>query len=147
MKPKPFSDPSDGAIYFRDGKVAYAESSRTPGAASRAYAASAADPPLHRITAILAITEPTVDAALELLPSQSRYARSRSSRVPDAGPASDISTEALLAEVARRQRILGPSSAVLTAVGDRPSATPARRLARPQAGGPVVRPGGVRRER
>jgi hypothetical protein len=29
----PFSGRSDGSIYFRDGKVAYAESARTPGPA------------------------------------------------------------------------------------------------------------------
>ena len=71
------------------------------------------------ITAILAITEPTVDAALELLSVQSRpakfRARFRPSRIPDTGPASDISLDALLAEVARRQRVLGQLSVVLTA--------------------------------
>ena len=111
-----FSGRSDGVVYFRDGKVAYAESSRTPGPVPHAYREPPGDlPPLSRITDILAIAEPTVDAALELLSTQSRYARFRSSRVPDTGPASDISTEALLAEVARRQRILEQMSAVLTA--------------------------------
>jgi hypothetical protein len=112
----PFYGRSDGAIYFRDGKVAYAESSRTPGPATHAYRAPAEDlPPLSRITAILAIAEPTVDAALELLSTQSRYSKFRPSRIPATGPASDISLEALLAEVARRQRVLGQLSAVLTA--------------------------------
>jgi hypothetical protein len=112
----PFSGRSDGVLYFRDGKVAYAESNRTPGPAPHAYPESAEDlPPLSRITAILAITEPTVDAALELLSAQSRYARFRPSKIPDTGLASDISLEALLAEVARRQRILKQLSTVLTA--------------------------------
>jgi hypothetical protein len=112
----PFSGRSDGVVYFRDGKIAYAESNRTPGPAPHAYPESAEDlPPLSRITAILAITEPTVDAALELLSAQSRYARFRPSKVPDTGLASDISLEALLAEVARRQRILKQLSTVLTA--------------------------------
>jgi hypothetical protein len=112
----PFSGRSDGVLYFRDGKVAYAESNRTPGPAPHASPESAGDlPPLSRITAILAITEPTVDAALELLSAQSRYARFRPSKVPDTGLASDISLEALLAEVARRQRILKQLSTVLTA--------------------------------
>jgi hypothetical protein len=112
----PFSGRSGGVVYFRDGKVAYAESNRTPGPAPHAYPESAQDlPPLSRITAILAVTEPTVDAALELLSAQSRYARFRPSRVPDTGPASDISVEALLAEVARRQRVLKQLSTVLTA--------------------------------
>jgi hypothetical protein len=39
-----------------------------------------------------------------LLSAQSRHAKFRSSRVPDAGLASDISLEALLVEVARRHR-------------------------------------------
>ena len=64
--------------------------------------------------AILAIAEPTVDAALELLCASSRYADSRS-RVPNAGLAPDISLEALLAEVARRQRVLKQLSGALTA--------------------------------
>jgi hypothetical protein len=50
-----------------------------------------------------------------LLSTQSRYARFRPSKVPDTGLASDISVEALLAEVARRQRVLTQLSAVLTA--------------------------------
>jgi hypothetical protein len=112
----PFSGPSDGVVYFRDGKVAYAESSRTPGPAPNADPGRAEDlPPLGRIAAILAIAEPTVDAALELLSAQSRYARFRPSRVPDTGPASDIAVETLLAEVTRRQRVLAQLSAVLTA--------------------------------
>jgi hypothetical protein len=112
----PFSGRSDGVVYFRDGKVAYAESNRTPGPAPHAYPESAEDlPPLSRITAILAITEPTVDAALELLSAQSRYARFRPSKIPDTGLTSDISLEALLAEVARRQRVLKQLSTVLTA--------------------------------
>jgi hypothetical protein len=112
----PFSGRSDGAIYFRDGKVAYAESSRTPSPAAHAYPAPAGTlPPLHSITAVLAITEPAVDAALELLCAQSRYAKFRSSRVPGTGLAADICLEALLAEVARRPRVLRQLSAVLTA--------------------------------
>jgi Domain of unknown function (DUF4388) len=110
----PFSGRSDGSIYFRDGKVAYAESTRTPGPALHDQPGPD-QPPLNKITAILAITEPTVDAALELLSVQSRYAKFRPSRVPDTGPASDISLDALLAEVARRQRVLGQLSVVLTA--------------------------------
>ena len=112
----PFSGRSDGVIYFRDGRVVYAESSRTPGPDTHAYPVLADDmPPLSRIAAILAITEPTVDAALELLCAQSRYAKFRPSRVPVPGLASDVSLEALLAEVTRRQRVLGQLAAVLTA--------------------------------
>jgi hypothetical protein len=114
----PFSGGSDGSIYFRDGKVAYAESTRTPGPAP--HDAPALDqPPLNKIAASLAITEPTVDAALELLCVQARPAKFRArfqpSEVPDTGPASDISLDALLAEVARRQQVLGQLSVVVTA--------------------------------
>ena len=112
----PFSGRSDGAIYFSDGKVAYAESSRTPSPAAHAYPAPAgALPPLQPIMAVLAITEPAVDAALELLCAESRYGKFRTSRVPGTGLAADICLEALLAEVARRQRVLRQLSAVLTA--------------------------------
>ncbi len=114
----PFSGRSDGSIYFTDGKVAYAESTRTPGPAPHDQPGPD-QPPLDKITAILAITEPTVDAALGLLSVQSRPAKFRAklrpSRVPGTGPASDISLDALLAEVARRQRVLGQLSVVLTA--------------------------------
>jgi hypothetical protein len=72
-------------------------------------------PPLNKITAILAIAEPTVDAVLELLSVQSRFAKFRPSKVPDIGPVSDISLDVLPAEVARRQRVLGRLSVVLSA--------------------------------
>jgi len=131
----PFSGRTEGAIYFRDGRVAYAESSRTPGPADHADRAPAAHadpapaasadpapaaspaglPPLSRITAILAITEPTVDAVLELLSARSRCARFRAAGLPAAGLAPGISLDALLAEVARRQRVLAQVSAVVTA--------------------------------
>jgi hypothetical protein len=110
----PFSGRSDGSIYFRDGKVAFAESTRTPGPAPHEPPAPD-QPPLDKITAILAIAEPTVDAALELLSVQSRFAKFRPSKVPDIGPVSDISLDALLAEVSRRQRLLGQLSVVLSA--------------------------------
>jgi hypothetical protein len=90
----PFSGRSDGSIYFRDGKVAFAESTRTPGPAPHDPPAPD-QPPLDKITAILTIAEPTVDAALELLSVQSRFAKFRPSKVPDIGPASDISLGAL----------------------------------------------------
>jgi hypothetical protein len=109
----PFSGRSDGSIYFRDGKVAFAESTRTPRPAPHDPPAPD-QPPLNKITAILAIAEPTVDAALELLSVQSRFAKFRPSKIPDIGPVSDISLDALLTEVARRQRLLGQLSVVLS---------------------------------
>ena len=77
----PFSGSGDGAIYFRDGKVIYAESDRTPGPAASAYKAYADGlPPLGRIMAVRAVTEPIIDAALELFTAPAR-------QIP-AGPAS-----------------------------------------------------------
>lgn len=122
----PFSGRSEGAIYFEDGKVSYAESGRIPGPAaadgpgSAAYllgpaaADAAIPPPFARLAAILAVAEPTVDAALELLSSESRYAKFRPSKVPARGLTPSIPLEGLLAEVARRQRVLKQLSAFVT---------------------------------
>ncbi len=110
-----FSGRSDGAIYFRDGMVAYAEARRTPGPVLAAQPEDLDDlRPLQRIAAILTATEPTVDATLELLSAQARYAKFRSTHAPDTSLACDVSLEALLAEVARRQRVLRQLSGILT---------------------------------
>lgn len=110
----PFSGRCDGAIYFRDGKVVYAESGRTPGPAALAEAAPAGLSPLGQLTARLAVAEPSVDAALELLSSESRCAKFRADRLPHSDLAPSIGVDDLLAEVARRQRFLKQLSAVLT---------------------------------
>jgi hypothetical protein len=107
--------PGEGAIYFRDGKVSYAESARTPGAV-QAGEDSHADTrtPFGTIMAFLAVAEPTVDAALELLSSAARYARFRLAKVPAASLESDIPLETMLAEVGRRQRLLEQLSVTVT---------------------------------
>ncbi len=111
----PFSGTAEGAVYFRDGKVVYAESRRTPGPAAGAYSAYADDlPPLGRITAIRAVTEPIVDAVLELLSAQARHSKFRSARLAATGLSSGIRIDPLLAEVGRRQRLLRQVSAVVT---------------------------------
>ena len=119
----PFSGHCGGAIHFHDGQVVYAESTRTPG--TRVVAAAgvplpggpplAALPPLTRLAAILAVTEPAVDAALELMSAESRYGRFRPARVPAADPACGIPVDSLLAEVTRRQRLLRQLATVVTA--------------------------------
>jgi hypothetical protein len=118
MRPKRCSTPYRTSTASGTGKSPTRHRPGRPAPAPHDNPA-ADQPPLTTITAILAITEPTVDAALELLSVQSRpakfRAKFRSSRVPDTGPASDISLDALLAEVARRQRVLGQLSATLTA--------------------------------
>jgi hypothetical protein len=109
---------ADGAVYVRDGRVVHAQSSRTPGPPA---GTELAGPDLARadwLAAALALTEPTVDAAAELLWGDSRPARFRSGAVPAGGLAhglaSGIAVDALLAEVARRQRVMRQLSAVVT---------------------------------
>jgi len=68
-----------------------------------------------RIAAIRAVTEATVDAVLDLLSSESRLSRFRPAKEPPAAAVLSIPLEALLTEVARRQRLLGQMSALLTA--------------------------------
>jgi Domain of unknown function (DUF4388) len=105
----PFIAPATGAIHFLDGDVVHAESARTPGTAvSPAPAPSS-------ISALLADTEPTVDAALDLLAAGWRGGRFRPSRSPAAGWPARIPVETLLAEVTRRQRLLEQMSPVLSA--------------------------------
>jgi len=111
----PFSGDSDGAVYFRNGDIVFAESERTPGPAAGTYPAQAGSlPPLGRITAIRAETEPVIDAVLDLFTAQARYTKFRPSRLPAAGLTLGIDTEALLAEISRRRRLLKQLSAVLT---------------------------------
>jgi len=129
----PFSGDNDGAIYFKDGKIVFAESKRTPGlaipeglnpvppglpsaaSADMAEAAEAASPPpFSKLSTLMMVTEPTVDAALELLSSESRYTKFRAGTVLSFSPAFSMPLEWLLTEVARRQQLLGQLSAVLT---------------------------------
>lgn len=106
----PFTGAGDGAIYVRGGRVVRAESSRTPAAVRPTELATQAD----RLAAALALAEPTVDAAADLLADDWRPARFRSSAVPADSIADGIAVDALLAEVARRQRITGQLAGVLT---------------------------------
>ena len=124
----PFTGGHDGAIYLRDGKVVFAESKRTPGPAmpeglnsAPPGGGTAGDAgnavggwPFGTLSALLAVTEPTVDAALELLSSESRYGKFRSAGTAGSSPAFSLPLEWLLAEVARRQQLLKQLSAVLT---------------------------------
>lgn len=114
----PVSSPVAGAIYFQDGRVVFAECGRTPHPTQLSSS----------LGAMLAGGEATVDAALELLSNRSTSGRFR----PMAQPARDASfdsnlrfdgnfsldshvsldgnssfeVEGLLAEVARRRRLL-----------------------------------------
>jgi hypothetical protein len=129
----PFSGACDGAIYFEDGMISYAESGRTPspvipvvpvvpgfgpdrtGPGTSDTDGADGTQPFGRLVKMLTMAEPTVDAALELMSSESRFSKFRLSRTPPPGLMSRIPLEGLLAEVARRQRVLGQLSAVITA--------------------------------
>jgi hypothetical protein len=117
----PFSGAGDGAIYFRDGSVVLARSTRTPAPASPGSTpAGAGGPgadgtPFTRLTATLAVAEPTIDATVELLASESRVAKFRSAKTPVSAAGPGIDVEDLLTEVARRQRILHQLAPVVTA--------------------------------
>ena len=120
----PFSGAGDGAIYFRDGTVVLAKSTRTPnpsaspgtrGADGAALAQGAEETPFTRLTAALAAAEPTVDATVELVSSESRFTKFRSAKTPLSGTGPGIDVDDLLTEVARRQRILHQLAPVVTA--------------------------------
>jgi Domain of unknown function (DUF4388) len=133
----PVSGPGNGAIFFRDGQVAYAESLRTPAPVSRTaglaalgLAPGAGDGPaetevtgaapataasLGKLADMLALAEPTIDAVTDLLSNESRYAKFRQWDDPPAARVCPISVELLLAEVGRRQHVLRQLAAVVTA--------------------------------
>jgi hypothetical protein len=130
----PFSGAGDGAIYFRGGTVVLARSTRTPGpsvSASNLPAAAfspapsttpdgvdgadAGGTPFTRLVAALAVAEPTIDATVDLLSSESRFAKFRSAKTPVNAAIPGIGLEDLLTEVARRQRILHQLAPVVTA--------------------------------
>lgn len=134
----PMSGHGDGAIFFRAGRVTYAESTRTPtpvrsggglaalgllptdatpasnGAASNG-AELVAVPSLDRLVNMLALTEPTIDAITELLSNESRYAKFRPAHYPPAGQMSPLPVETVLTEVERRHQVLRQLAPVVTA--------------------------------
>lgn len=112
----PFTGDNDGAIYFSDGGVTGAECRRTPPGSGLEPGpglepATLAGP--RRLPAIAGAVEPVVDAALELLSSDARYGKFRSASSGFAGSA--LPVDDLLAEVARRQRLLRQLAGVLGA--------------------------------
>jgi hypothetical protein len=126
----PITGPAAGGVYFRDGRIVYAESARTlppaqapaepelapaplapakrPATTARATATVAGDasqsPP--QLAAIVEVGEATIDAALDLLSSRSTCARFRPAKVPPVGSTLSIPVDDLLAEVMRRRRLL-----------------------------------------
>ena len=108
----PFSGAGDGAVYFRDGEIIFARSTRTPGPPD---GTAAGETPYTRLAGALAMAEPTIDATAELLISESRFTKFRSARTPVSDTAPGLGVEGLLAEVARRRRILAQLAPVVTA--------------------------------
>jgi hypothetical protein len=112
----PFTGYGEGDIFFREGRIVYAQSSRTParragglmalGLAPSALNDEAASGALVNLAAVLSATEATVDAASELLASESRYAKFRPGEAPSAIEVCDLALDALLEEIDRRHRVL-----------------------------------------
>jgi hypothetical protein len=126
----PITGPVAGGVYFKDGRVIYAESSRTPPSAPAQVDLVLAPAPLARaerpaamahatatvdgdgtqarplLAAIAEAGEATIDAALDLLSSRSTCAQFRPAKAPPAGRAVSISVDDLLAEIMRRRRLL-----------------------------------------
>jgi hypothetical protein len=112
----PFTGHTEGALYFSNGTVVFAESAGTPGpAAGMPGPVPEARPGAAAAAAVLAAGEPIADAALDLVDSKSSPARFRSAKVPAAGLAAGFSVESLLTEVARRQNILEQLAAIVRA--------------------------------
>ena len=120
----PFSGHGEGGIYFRDGQVVYAQSSRTPrrragglmalGLAPSTLYDAAASGGFRQLLTVLAATEATVDAASELVGSESRYARFRPDEAPSAVEVCEVALEPLLDEIGRRHRLLRQIAARVT---------------------------------
>jgi hypothetical protein len=138
----PVSGRGDGAIFFRGGQVVYAESSRTPSpdkrtvglaalglvpnddvddvreatlGAPRGGAQLVAPPSLGRLTSMLALTEPTIDALTDLLSNESRYAKFRQSDLSPVAQMGPIAVEMALAEVERRRQVLRQLAPIVAA--------------------------------
>ena len=146
----PVSGRGDGAVFFRDGWVVYAESSRTslpgpratgldvlglvpgeaPGSAGETRAAETGlvvPRSISKLEGMLELTELIIDAFTELLSSESRYAKFRPAEVLPLGRGRPVSVETLLAEVQRRHEVLRQLAAVVTpdtAVACEPSLDP-----------------------
>ena len=150
----PVSGAGDGAFFLHGGLIVHAESSRTT---SRRISPERTSPErtspertsLQRadglaawVTGLLSVTELIIDAATDLLSSESRYAKFRQAdvssraRVSPISPISPIPVTALLAEVERRHHLLRQLAEVVTAdtrvVRNGSPDWPLRQVSRPQ---------------
>jgi hypothetical protein len=123
----PLTGARDGTIHLRAGQVTGAESSRTPGpgpgfaarplasvpaAADRGQPASPLPDPA--MSAALTLLEPAVDAVLDLILAEASCGRFRPVKGPTADPPIALPAEPLLAEIARRQRLLEQMAKTVT---------------------------------
>jgi hypothetical protein len=124
----PVSGPGNGAIFFRDGQVVYAESIRTslpgprvtglevpglppdeaPGPGSERYQGGTGVVALRpaSLGGVLNLTELVIDTITELLSSESRYSKFRHADALPDGHGRPIAVHTLLTEVQRRHEIL-----------------------------------------
>jgi hypothetical protein len=133
----PVSGRGDGAIFFRDGQVVYATSSRTSppvppvpdlaalGLTQRGAAGPASgDSPngagvfasrsVSGLAGLLELTEQVIDALTELLSNESRYAKFQYDVGSPVGRMRPVPVETLLAEVQRRHEVLRQLATVVT---------------------------------
>ena len=124
----PVSGAGDGAFFLHGGLIVHAESSRTTSRRISPERTSPERTSLQRadglaawVTGLLSVTELIIDAATDLLSSESRYAKFRQAdvssraRVSPISPISPIPVTALLAEVERRHHLLRQLAEVVTA--------------------------------
>jgi len=88
---------------------------RVPVSTGPGGAELVAVPSIGQVTGLLAMAELTIDAATELLSSESRYAKFRQSGVPFRPRARPIPVTALLTEVERRHHVLRQIEGAVTA--------------------------------
>jgi hypothetical protein len=133
----PVSGRGDGAIFFRGGRIVYAESSRTSlpgpratgldvlglvakevpdsaGEGDAGEAGIAATRPATGLGGLLELTELMIDAVTELLSSESRYAKFGHATVLPLGQGRPVAVRTLLAEVQRRHEVLRQLAPVIT---------------------------------
>jgi hypothetical protein len=125
------------------GSMDTGPASREPAGIDRVPASTVPDgaelvavPSIGRVTGLLAVAELTIDAATELLSSESRYAKFRQSGVPFRPQARPIPVAALLTEVERRHHVLRQIEGTVTAdtrvVRNGSPDWPRRQVSRPQ---------------
>jgi hypothetical protein len=113
--PAPYDDQRDGEQPATERRADEQSGAEQPGGARASGAELVAVRSIGRVTGLLAITELTIDAATDLLSSESRYAKFRQFDVPFQAHVRPIPVAILLTEVERRHRVLRQLADVVTA--------------------------------